>query len=325
MWHLLFALIACSGKDTSSGPDSGSSGETGPAEETGGTDTGPDPETVPLDGICADEVHQGQFRVDANEDYAYVTGTVADGVVPATILTQMNTVGGCTIWRKENPFCDPSCDPGYTCDFDGTCLPYPSGQDLGTVTMDGLLEPVTMEPVIPGYGYFFTAIPNPPWTPGGLITLTSGGGAFEVFTLHGLGPDELVPDTTDWLLSAGAPLPLTWTPPASTTRTQVRATLQIDQHGTTPATVVCWFEDDGEDEIPAEIVDDMIGLGVSGFPNGTLMRLTTDAVDVGEGCVDLWMTDSLLPTVSISGYTPCTRDDDCPEGQECNEAMERCE
>ena len=29
--------------------------------------------------------------------------------------------------------------------------------------------------------------------------------------------------------------------------------------------------------------------------------------------------------LEIEGYTPCRRDEDCPEGQECNEALERCE
>ncbi len=330
MWHLLL-LLACTPKDpaddTADSKDSeepGESGETGEPAETGDT-SGYDAETVPLDGICADEVHQGEFRIDANEDYAYVTGSVANGVVPATILTELESSGGCTIWRKENPFCDPTCDPGYTCDFDGTCVRYPEGQELGTVNVYGLLEPVSMEPVVPGYEYFNTSVPNPPWTAGGMVRLSSTGGVFEPFTLYGVGPDDLTMASSEWVVTSGEPLALSWTPPTTTTRTQVRATLQIDQHGTTPSTVVCWFEDDGEAEIPAEILEVMTDLGISGFPNGSVMRLTVDSTEVGEGCADLWLTSSRVPTVSITGYTPCTRDGDCPEGQECNEEMERCE
>jgi Cys-rich repeat protein len=46
---------------------------------------------------------------------------------------------------------------------------------------------------------------------------------------------------------------------------------------------------------------------------------------VGEGCIDLQATDVLRGSVTITGYTPCTNDSQCPDGQSCNEALERCE
>lgn len=322
MWLLALTLLGCPDKGAN---DTGTPSDDSGSPEDSGDDGGLDPETVPLAGACAAEVDYGNFTIDANEDYAYVTGTVTDGVVPATILTELDSAGGCTIWRRENPFCDPSCEPGYTCDFDGTCVPYPVGQDLGTVTGEGLLEPVSMEPVVPGNAYFDTSVPNPPWAPGSVVTVSSTGGVYDAFTLHGVAPDELVLGSLSWTLGAGEPLLLSWDPPTSSTRAQVRVTLQIDQHGTTPSTVVCWMEDTGEGEVPAEIVDSLRSLGLSGFPNGSAARLTADSTAVGEGCADLWLSSSLVPTVSVSGYTPCTNDADCPDGQECNEEMERCE
>lgn len=318
---ILILFAACVGGDGKT--DDSSVHETADSAEPG--DSGLDPEAVPLGGVCEDDVHYGNFTIDANEDYAYVTGDVADGVVPATILTDLSGSGGCTLWRKENPYCDPSCDPGYTCDFTGECVPYPEGQDLGTVTVDGLLEPVSMSPVVPGNSYFDTSVPNPPWSPGAVVTLSSEGGAFDAFTLYGVAPDDLELSSLDWTLTRDQPLSLSWTPPASSTRGTLRVTIQIDQHGTSPATVVCWLDDTGTGEIPGEVVNSLMDLGISGFPNGSAARMTADRAAVGDGCVDLWLTSSRLPTVEVAGYTPCTRDEDCPDGQTCDEENERCE
>lgn len=312
---LLLSLLACGDKADDSA-----------RADDRGEDIALDSETVPLDGHCADDVHFGKFVVDSTTRYAYVDGEVDDGVVPYTVLTELESQEGCTLWRREYLYCDPACDSTQTCDFDGTCVPYPVGQDVGVVTVDGLLEPVSMEPLPPGNTYSNTSVPNPPWTPGTVVTLESEGGAYDPFTLHGVAPDPLEVVSTDWTVYEGEPLPLSWTPPGSTTRAQVRVTLNIDQHGNTPVTAVCWLDDDGEGAIPADILDGLMGRGISGFPSGTISRLTTDAASVGEGCVDLWLTSSRAPTtVSVDGYTPCISDVDCPEGQECNEAMQRCE
>jgi len=319
---LLLSLLACPASDGKT-DDSTPSEETADTSETG--DSGLDPEAVELSGTCEDDVHYGNFTIDANEDYAYVTGEVDDGVVPATILTELSSAGGCTLWRKENPYCDPTCEPGYTCDFSGECVPYPEGQDLGTVSVDGLLEAVSMTPVVPGNSYFDTSVPNPPWTPGAVITLNSEGGAYDPFTLHGVAPDDLELSSLDWTLTRDQAFALSWTPPSTSTRTTLRLAIQIDQHGASPATVVCWLDDDGDGEIPAEVVNSLMDLGISGFPNGSAARMTADRADVGDGCVDLWLTSSRLPTVAVAGYTPCTRDEDCPDGQTCDEENERCE
>ena len=86
------------------------------------------------------------------------------------------------------------------------------------------------------------------------------------------------------------------------------------------------FEDDGEGVVPAETLDTLIGFGLTGFPFGELSRRTVDHVDLdGGGCLQMAARSSRLGNVDIEGYTPCRRDEDCPEGQTCNEALERCE
>lgn len=325
MWLILLTLWSCSVDDGSDGGKDSSPADDSSSPDDSGGDSGLTPETVPLDGACADDVHYGNFNVESNEEYAYVTGSVADGVVPATVLTELESEGECTLWRKENLFCDPSCEYGYTCDFDGTCVPYPAGQDLGTVIMTGLVDAISMEPTSPGNTYYDTSVTNPPWTPGALVTLQSGGGAYDPFTLYGVAPDPLSLDDVAWQLTEGTPFTLTWATPTSSSRARVRITMNIDQHGTTPVSAVCWFEDDGSGEVPASVIDGLIGYGVTGFPRATAVRVSADSATVGDGCADLWLTTSVEATLAVTGFTPCFTDEDCPDGQDCNEELQICE
>ncbi|MDP2315485.1 MAG: hypothetical protein Q8P41_21485 [Pseudomonadota bacterium] len=322
----LLLLAACGGDpiDTGKGADD-TAGDTDTDTDTDDTG-GPDPATVPLAGECTDDAHWGAFAIDSNEDYAYVTGSISNGVVPVSVLTQMMESGDCKIWRRENPFCDPSCDPGYTCDLSGECVTYPTTQDLGVVTVDGLSQPVSMEAVTPGYTYFDTSLPNPPWTPGSLLTLDTSGGAYDPVRLYGVAPAALAPVSMDWVINPGQPLAVAWDAPASAVRTELVLNLRIDQHGLTPSSIECVFTDDGAAEVPSDVIEELMGYGVTGFPAGDLTRRTADSSAIGAGgCIDLVASSSRLAHVEIDGYTPCTRDPDCPDGQTCNEALERCE
>ncbi|MEC7947614.1 MAG: hypothetical protein VX265_08600, partial [Myxococcota bacterium] len=159
---MLVGMLACGDKgtaDDSAGDAGDGDGDTDTDTDTDGT-TDLDPATVRLAGTCEQSSRFGRFTVDANEDYASVSGSVADGVVPTDVLTELLTEGDCTIWRRENPFCDGGCDPGFTCDLAGECVPYPTNQAVGTVVVQGLQRPVSMDPVEPGATYFDTSLPN---------------------------------------------------------------------------------------------------------------------------------------------------------------------
>ena len=117
--------------------------------DSGGT--APDPATVPLAGACDLAEDFGGFQVVSAESGSAVEGDVSDGVVPQSVLEEVQRSGDCYVLRRNNPYCEPACEAGETCDFDGQCLPYPTKQDLGTVTMTGLTQAVSMEPVFPGH------------------------------------------------------------------------------------------------------------------------------------------------------------------------------
>ena len=284
-----------------------------------------DPATIDLDGTCELAERWGSFRVEVNDFYSYVDGSVSNGVVPVTVLRPELEEGDCKLLKRDNPFCDPPCLPGETCDFDGSCITYPDPQDLGTVEVAGLVEEVRMDPVQPGWTYFNTTVPHPAWVPGELIELRTGEGAFAPVTLHAVSvqPLEIPPD--ELVVYADQPLQVRWTPPEGDVRSHVHIKVDIDQHGLTPVNLFCEFEDDGEAEVPASLMQELIAFGVSGFPNATITRRTTDSAPIGDGCIDFMATSPQTPSVRVDGFTPCNSDNDCPMGQTCNVAIQLCQ
>jgi hypothetical protein len=288
------------------------------------TDT-TDPATVPLAGPCPLETNYGGFLVDASPKYTIVDGKITDGVVPVEVLESVAVEGDCELLKKNNPFCDPTCAPDETCDFDGECIPYPLNQNLGTVTITGLTKPVVMEPP-KSYNYFNTSLPIGALPPEALVTLQTEGEAYDPITLHGVGFDLLTPEKIQWTIDEGLPLTVTWDAPTTTVqRTEAFLNINIDQHGVTPITLFCRFADDGEGTVPASLLKTLISSGVTGFPNGGLKRRTVDSTAVGDGCAELVVSSFVEPDVSVIGYTPCKFDFQCPKGQTCNKKLERCE
>jgi hypothetical protein len=283
-----------------------------------------DPETVPLLGSCAMADDLGGFSVSSATNGAGVEGSVADGVVPTSVLELLVDEGDCVLLRRNNPFCDPGCGPSDTCDFDGTCKPYPVNQDLGVVTIDGLANPVEMEAVFPGNTYFDTSLPQPPFTLGELVTLSMPGGAYGPVELHGVGLDPVASQVGLWEVEAGKDLVVPWSA-ALGGRSEIVLTVSIDQHGATPGLVRCVFADDGEGTVPASVVSALVESGVTGFPNGTLVRRTADKALVDGGCLDFVIASTVKVDVDVVGFTPCVGQQDCPEGLTCNLELQVCE
>lgn len=114
-------LLAC---DPSEAVESGTGGN---------ADSGPvgDPATVSLAGECAMDVDFGGFTVTDNGETTDVAGKVADGVVPIAVLEPIATEGDCQVLRQNNPHCEPTCDPGQTCDLTACVCPTRSTRISG--------------------------------------------------------------------------------------------------------------------------------------------------------------------------------------------------
>jgi len=285
-----------------------------------------DPAAVELSGPCPMDSDLGGFVVEAYEEYSIVDGSISNGIVPITVLQVMGTYGDCQVLRRNNPYCDPLCESGFTCDFDGSCIPYPEEQDLGIVSIAGLLQDVIMEPLEPGYSYFDTTLPNPAFLPGALLEFRMPDGVYGPVVLHGVGVDPLVAVEETWTLVEGQDLSIYWEPPtAKVQRSSIDLSVNIDQHGNTPATVVCTFDDDGEGILSGEAIAQMYSLGVSGFPSGSLSRRTADSALIDGGCMDFSVGAPRTVAVDVDGFTPCFDDSDCPDGQTCNQKLQICE
>lgn len=344
---LLLALTACTATpgagETSDGSTSGSSSTdttsavdsstTSPGSTTSGSSSGDvsgDSEgssstggEVELAGGCALADHVGGFVAGFEPTYSAFSGAVADGVVPVSVLEQVAEDGSCTLWRRNNPFCDPGCAAGEACDFDGSCVPYPVNRDVGVLTVTGLLAPVMLEPVPPTFSYFDTMLPHPAFEPGAAITLETTGGDYSPILLHGIGVEMVVPAADELALAADTPLDIEWTP--SDPRTTMRLQLGVDQHGLSPLAMICSAPaDEGVLTIAGELMAQFIDNGVSGFPSADFYLETVDSVDIEPGCVDLVVRSHARVMVRVEGHTPCNVTAECPDGQTCDVMLQTC-
>ncbi len=332
-----------SGAGSSNGPGTGDdprtsdgpSGSGGSPDDPGADDPGVDdsggkrpPEetafTAPR-GACDSSARVGGFSVEKQVDFGVVQGAVRGGVVPTAIPSVVADDGRCRLLERRNLACFPACVGVETCGESGTCIPFPRELSVGEVSIHGLTRETVMVPLAPGNSYFSPGADNPPYVVETQIVLSAaGGGNLPAFQLFGVGSEPL-PQAPSWVLASGSDLVLEWAAPTADVTTTVLVELTIDQHGITPLSLSCELEDTGSATIPASIVDRLIASGVTGFPNGRIMRRTADHVDLALGCVDFVVGSPFAASVSVSGFNPCDAPADCPTGQTCNLALQRCE
>ena len=213
---------------------------------------------------------------------------------------------------------------GETCDFDGSCLPYPENQDLGTVTIEGLRSAVVMEASESGKKYFYTDLDPLAFDAGVLVRLTTEGVAYTPQTMHAVGVGPLTPSTVAWVVTEGEDLTLAWDIPTGVVRSEVFLSLNVDQHGLTPLKMECSFDDDGSASAPASLIDALLNAGVTGFPTGKIQRRTADKVQLGAGCADFILDYTQATTITVTGHTPCDSNEDCPDDETCDLPTQTC-
>ncbi len=245
-----------------------------------------------VDGECAYDDRVGLFEISHHEIYSAVTGTVKNGVNPTEVLHPQESDGPCILLEKNYPQCTPACEPGYTCDTNGECIPFPATLDMGTITVMGLLSDLEIDPNSVG-DYSDTAVEHPPFEDGSEISLVvPGGDGVDLFILDGYGMEVLETPGAEWIierdettLEVTDDLTINWTPSSGDAR--ILATLNIDQHGNSPVTMRCLFDDTGAAVIPKDFLQIFNEYPVSGAGNGNLYRITYDSVQTANGCVEL--------------------------------------
>jgi hypothetical protein len=303
------------------GSETGTGGQSGsPGQATGG---GASSQT--LRGECDIASRVGRFSVEGQSDFGVVQGAVFEGVVPTSVPRLASEAGFCKLLERRNLACTPACVGATTCGEDGACIPYPRQISVGNVTISGLTQATNLAPQNPGNGYFAPGADNPPFTVGGEVTLKAEGESGRTgFELKGVGSAALGAKPS-WLIERGKGLSVLWDNGHSGAKTRVTIELSVDQHGISPLTLACEFEDTGSASIPATVIDRLLDSGVSGFPNGRIFRRTADRVELDLGCVDFLVGSPLAADVSVAGVVPCKKIADCPAGQTCNLMQELCE
>jgi hypothetical protein len=291
------------------------------------TDFETDPSAVILGGPCPADRHIGGFKVEMNAEVGYtaIDGTVYNGVDPALVPDVALEEGDCRLLKRRRLICDPPCASGTTCTPEATCEAMPMGQDVGIALFQGLVKTVFVEPVQPGNTYFYTRLDHPGFANGDVIRLTTSGGYIDAFELYGVGVEPLHPAKDQWVLEEGHPLVIEWPAPPEGARSTMRVTLNIDQHGLTPVTLVCDLEDTGSATLPSSVIDALIQSGVTGFPSATAVRRTVDSLDGEAGCVEFQVASVSTADVEVTGYIPCTSNENCPDPLTCNREIQQCQ
>jgi hypothetical protein len=340
----LISALACGGDDDSS-QSGGGAGQAGSSESGSGA-AGSDPAgagNAGDDGVgesgsgaggaaapsgvpCSADERVGRFYVLAVAETAGLmpipahtdlAGAVLDGVPPADVWDELDAQGECRLLVGPELFCDPACGSSESCAPDG-CIATPRTHSVGSVTLSGLSAEQTLMPSSSSRRYSpASALPYPPFEPGAPVQLQAEGGDYEPFTLDAVGVELLALDDAEITVDRDQPAALRWTAAASGDAVRVFVELDIAHHGGIAARIECDAEDDGELDIPAALVTQLIDRGVAGFPTVTMTRRSVDATEIAPGCVQLEIGSQVVREVDIPGLSSCSNDRPCPDDQSC--------
>ncbi|MBX3264782.1 MAG: hypothetical protein KIS78_23045 [Labilithrix sp.] len=251
-------------------------------------------------------------------------GKVFDGpALSEVIWEEARAAGACKLLTPRVPFCSSACGSSAACVEDDVCAAYPAARSAGAVTVDGLrLEDgattFVMSPVVNGYQPAAgVKLASPAFDEGDAIAIAAAGDYFEPFAIEAKGVAPLTLSSDVVSLEAEQPAKLAWTPPASPGLSTIEVKLDISHHGGTKGKIECAAEDSGALEISAELVTDLLALGVAGFPSVVVTRRAVGSTTIAEGRVDLVVSSSVERPVVVAGLTSCTDDTQCSDGQTC--------
>jgi hypothetical protein len=328
---LVLAVGCSSGGDKS---DAGGAGS-GPGGAGGSGNTGGAPA---LAGPCGPADGVGHFSLqlvaatDDNVAYSQFGGNVADKVSPSKIQVEKTVSGSCRMLAQPTFSCSPACPgSGMECVAMNQCGAAPVRHGVGTISVTGLAAPLTAEPMGATKNYTGSLTnPFPPATVGAPITMSTAGGDYAPFALHGQGIDPLTFPAPTATIKDNQPFAFTWTA-GTVAAARIIAELNFTHHGGAPAIAQCDLPDTGAGEFPAEIVHALLDNGTSGFPTLSVTRRVVDSTMADPGCVDFTVSAFIERPVMIDGLTSCNCNGadctdpnnpdpiPCPTGHTCRE------
>lgn len=298
------------------GDGDGTGGLSGDGDGDGDTSAGPS------GTACARDERLGSFVLTLDDDYTTFRGAVSDGVSPGSIPEVIASSGSCDLLGPRNLFCATPCESGSVCAGDDVCVPEAVKASAGLVTVSGLNTDLSVEinGITVDYNKTFQE-PYPGFDVDAAISLVAAGDVIEGFTLSGEGVGLLTSSDETVAVNDGESVDLSWDTSGTSANSSIDIQFSVNTHGGTSAWIQCSAEDTGTFSIPADLMQQLIDLGLSGFPRTTLTRYTVDSTEVGAGCVDLTVGSSVTLDIVVDGLVSCDEDDECPDGQTCNDLM----
>jgi hypothetical protein len=235
---------------------------------------------------------------------------------PMTILKLEDENGACRLNLPLKPYCE-NC--AGKCTADDVCTPTPSNQDLGVIHLRAGSHELDLEAVAKNYQLSGAdKLPYPPCPEGEAASIAVAGGSYEGFMIETrcIAPLEVGGPFT---LEPGKPLALSWTAPGDPDLARIEIRLDISHHGGFAGEIDCDVPDNGAFEIPSALTDQLLDLGVAGFPTVQLTRTASAQAAGGEPShVTMAVSMFVEREVTIPGLVSCASDSkQCPDGQTC--------
>jgi hypothetical protein len=282
---------------------------------------------------CGDSTRVGKIGLVLDTAMMFTAiegGLIFDLVSPQQISQVVSESAGCRIMRPPMPlFCMPECVPGrQVCSATG-CVPEPTAQDVGRMTIEGLKVPGDLNKNGANI-YTSPSWRDPPFDEAASIVLrAAGAGNYGAFSARGFGVAPLVAPAEKLLVEDGKPATLTWTPPARSGPTRMTFNFSLNRHGLVDTWLECEVPDTGSYTIDAATIGRLFSFGISGFPSVNMRRQSADTATVRSGCVEFNVASKLDREITVPGLVSCTgqpqpgEPNPCPAGQSCAEDL-RC-
>lgn len=318
---LATALAAgCSDDDGETSPDGGDTGSGGESG-LGGAGSG--------EGLHGSFIVTLQAENPETENPAFVSfqGALRDAPPIESVPWEFaQEDGDCQLFVPAIPFCDPACASGTVCVVGDTCAPEPQPASVGPLTIDGFdvavgESPFSIEPIGSKFNYLLPAsveLEYPPAAEGAVVSLDAPGAGTAPLHVESHGISFLEVHGEEVLIAPDTPVELSWEPPGSGAESSMEIVVEISHHGGRKGKIVCDADDSGETTISAELITELINLGYAGFPTVKFSRQAVGTSDPPHQVRFVIVEHVSLPIV-IDGLVSCTTDDDCEEGETCQQ------
>ena len=312
----LVAVVACGGGDDE--PDASNTSDT--SSTAGATSSTTGAGGGPVSGQACDRAARvGTLGLRLSDEKTLLSGAILDAVNPEGLFEVVASEGACDLLAPPDLFCS-ECPSGETCAGEEACIPKPTKQSAGTLTFSGLLAELEAEPNgITGEYNSTLSDPYPAFEPGAALGLSASGDFFGAFTLAAWGIPPMVTSQSAVSVARETPVALGWdTANVDPDKSEVFINFSVNVHGATTGWIECSVPDTGSFSIPAELVTQLIDMGLSGFPRMDLVRRSIDSITLSTGdCVEFEVSSSARIELEVEGVSSCNETTPCPSGQTC--------